>query len=145
MFSRFWMQGAVRGLALGLVFVLAACGSNGDDGAVGAPTIEPLPTIAVSQTIVVTMLDNRFEPAAISVKAGEGVSFKLPNAGVAPHNMHIASARGIYRESPWISTPDPTLAGQTGELVWMAPTEPGVYKFRCDYHEVEMVGVVTVE
>ena len=59
--------------------------------------------------------------------------------------MHIASSRGVYRESPWISSPEPINGGQTGSLTWEVPLEPGSYKLRCDYHEAEMVGTITVE
>jgi plastocyanin len=79
------------------------------------------------------------------VKAGTKVTFDLPNVGQLPHNMHIASLRGIYRESPWVSEPEVTNGGQTGRLVWEVPAEAGTYNFRCDYHEAEMTGTITVE
>jgi plastocyanin len=96
-------------------------------------------------TITIKMFDNSFKPADITVSAGSTVTFQLPNVGQLPHNMHIASARGVYRESPWISTPDPTNAGQTSSLTWEVPSPAGKYLFRCDYHEVEMVGTLTVQ
>ena len=145
MSSKFWTRVAAVGLATSAVFVFAACGS-GDDSERGATaTVPPTPSVVVSQTITLTMFDDSFEPREITVKGGNTVRFTLPNAGLAPHNMHIASSRGLYRESPWISTPEPIIGGQTGELVWTAPSAPGAYKFRCDYHEVAMIGLIRVE
>ena len=121
-------------LGMAAVIAGAACG-GGDDGE-GAGD---------GHTIEIKMFDNWFKPADITVKAGTTVTFELPNVGKLPHNMHIASSRGVYRESPWISSPEPINGGQTGSLTWEVPLEPGVYKFRCDYHEAEMVGTITVE
>ena len=91
------------------------------------------------------MLDNSFRPNKVSVAAGSTVTFELPNKGKLPHNMHIASARGVYRESPWVSKPEVTNGGERGTLTWEVPAEPGDYKFRCDFHEVEMTGTLTVK
>jgi plastocyanin len=96
-------------------------------------------------TVTVKMLDNSFEPAELTVKGGTTVELVSPNVGKVAHNLHIASGRGVYRESPWIALPDPTEAGVTARLTWNVPPTPGTYKFRCDYHEVEMVGTITVE
>ena len=100
--------------------------------------------VAANGTIRIDMIDNAFRPDRLSVEAGSTVTFELRNRGKLPHNMHIASARGVYRESPWVSEPALIEGGKSGELVWQVPGETGTYKFRCDYHEVEMVGVVTV-
>ncbi len=122
-------------LALALTALLslsAACGSSSSNSAGTTPG-----------QVTIKMFDNSFKPADITVAASTTVTFKLPNVGILPHNMHIASERGIYRESPWIT---PIInGGQTTELVWEVPAQPGTYNFRCDVHEVEMVGTITVE
>ena len=124
-------------LFLGAILLAAACGGDSDDsGTTGAPAAKP-------GHITVKMLDNSFKPAEISVKAGTTVTFDLPNIGILPHNMHIASQRGVYRESPWMS--DVINGGKTTSLKWEVPAETGTYLFRCDVHEVEMVGKITVE
>ena len=67
------------------------------------------------------MLDNSFKPAEITVSAGTTVTFDLPNIGQVPHNMHIASARGIYRETDWLSKPEsinPRPPAAVRDLVW---------------------------
>ena len=134
---------AITLLALVGAVAAAACGGDDDDAAAdnaGGPA-----TVADGKTLEIKMFDNWFKPADITVKAGTTVTFELPNVGKLPHNMHIASLRGIYRESPWLSEPAVTNGGQTGKLTWEVPAETGVYKFRCDFHEAEMVGTITVE
>lgn len=124
--------------------LLAACGGDDDNG--GTVTADgDTASVADGETLEVRMFDNYFRPKDITVKAGTKVTFDLPNVGELPHNMHIASLRGIYRESPWLSEPQVTNGGQTGHLAWEVPAETGTYKFRCDYHEAEMVGTITVE
>lgn len=140
-----WRTAAIAALAVIALVGAIACGK----GEAESPAPTPLSTSSaarqVDRVITVTMLDDSFEPNAVAVTRGTTVRFVIPNAGRVPHNMHIASVRGIYRESPWISTPEPIAGGKTGELVWEVPAESGIYKFRCDYHEVAMIGVVTVE
>lgn len=123
-------------IVLAIVVVASACGSASGTSDGTSPATR-------DGVITVKMFDNSFKPADITVAAGTRVTFHLPNVGILPHNMHIASERGIYRESPWMS---PTInGGQTTELVWDVPEAAGTYKFRCDVHEVEMVGTLTVE
>lgn len=124
-------------IALGLLLLTAACSSG------QSPTVSGTPDSG--GTMKIKMLDSTFEPDQITVKAGTTVKFELPNVGVLPHNMHIASARGVYRESPWASQPEPINGGKTGSLTWEVPSEAGTYKFRCDYHESTMFGTITVE
>jgi len=132
---KFQFPGVIVALAAALI--IAACGSEDMPTASGAPDS--------AGAIKVKMLDSVFEPDYLTVKAGTTVKFELPNLGVLPHNMHIASARGVYRESPWISQPEPINGGKTGSLTWEVPAEAGTYKFRCDYHESTMFGTITVE
>lgn len=143
MSSRVLTRWVFAGLAASAVVFLGACGGGGAQGT--ATMVPPQPTATASQTITLTMLDNSFEPNAVTVRGGTTVKFTLPNAGRALHNMHIATADGRYRQSPWVSTPEPIAGGQTGELTWAVPPGPGSFKFRCDYHEVAMIGVITVE
>jgi len=137
---------ALLASALLLTVLAASCGGDDDSGNGGAASTAGGPaSVADGATLEVKMFDNYFRPKDITVKANTTVTFKLPNVGKLPHNMHIASLRGVYRESPWVSTPEVTNGGQTGTLTWKVPAETGVYKFRCDYHEAEMVGTITVE
>ena len=141
-----WKRAAALMAWVALLAGLAtACGGGGDDITGSGSATGDTATVADGETLEIKMFDNYFRPKDITVKAGTKVTFELPNVGQLPHNMHIASLRGVYRESPWTSEPAVTNGGQTGVLTWEVPAETGLYKFRCDYHEVEMIGTLTVE
>jgi plastocyanin len=126
-----------------VVALLAGACSGGEDSE--DDTASTTGVLEGDGTMVIKMFDNYYRPDALTVTAGSTVTFDLVNVGQLPHNMHIASLRGVYRESPWLSEPALSNPGQKGRLTWEVPSEPGVYKFRCDIHEVEMVGTVTVQ
>lgn len=124
---------------LALPLLAAACGSDSDNGT--SPTASSGGDKAGHITL--KMFDNSFKPKEVTVKAGTKVTFDLPNVGILPHNMHIASERGVYRESPWMT--ETIGGGKTTSLEWDVPATAGKYLFRCDVHEVEMTGTITVE
>src|SRR3990172_8382167 len=96
--------------------------------------------------IAVSMQDNLFEPAELTVKAGESVSINLTNDGVAIHNMRIAGADGSYQtDDDAVSDPAIVNAGGTATVNWTAPDAPGEMKFQCDFHAPSMAGTITVE
>jgi len=106
---------------------------GGDDGAGGTGMVEEFD---------VQMDDNVFVPNDITVQAGSSVRFRLDNAGVVPHNVHVADADGSYDND---AASDLVNGGREGEFQWEAPGEPGTYVFRCDVHPVEMTGTITVQ
>jgi plastocyanin len=102
--------------------------------------------------INVVMGDNFFDPREITVTAGSAVTFALVNQGAAIHNMHIADAEGNYASGlcdasagDACSAPNAVRSGQTATLEWQVPDSPGQYPFRCDFHPIDMVGVITVQ
>jgi plastocyanin/heme-degrading monooxygenase HmoA len=96
--------------------------------------------------IAVSMLDNSFDPDAITVSAGTDVSFAITNDGSAVHNMRIAGADGEYStDDDAVSDPDLVTGGGEATLDWSAPDAPGDVPFQCDFHPTEMVGTITVE
>lgn len=89
--------------------------------------------------------DNVFRPDATTVAAGSPVTFDLENTGAAIHNMRIAGADGEYDTTDdAVSVPDLMRPGDTGTLVYEFATA-GDYAFRCDFHPVQMAGVITAE
>lgn len=102
--------------------------------------------------INVVMGDDFFDPREITVSAGSTVTFSLVNEGAAIHNMQIADGEGNYASDlcdaaagDACSVPNAVRSGQEATLEWQAPDSPGEYPFRCDFHPVEMVGVITVQ
>jgi uncharacterized cupredoxin-like copper-binding protein len=73
-----------------LSLVAVGCGPSMDHGSMGhgAPA-GPAGGSAPSRTIDVAMADVRFDPAAISVKAGETVRFVFHNTGTLAHEAVI--------------------------------------------------------
>src|SRR3990172_1484281 len=107
--------------------------TEGTPTAAASPTAQPSPS-APGAGIAVSMKDNFFEPAELTVKAGEAV-----------HNMRIAGADGNYNTGDdAVSDPQIVNAGGTAVVNWTAPGTPGEVKFQCDFHvSVGMVGAIT--
>jgi len=138
-------------LALAITFVGAFAATGGDDGGepaasetpAGSPTAGPT---GGGGTIAITMTDNKFDPDAVTVAAGDSVTFDLTNKGVAIHNMRIAGADGSYNTGDdAVSDPQLVTGGGTATLSWQAPGSAGEIIFQCDFHPTDMKGTITVQ
>jgi plastocyanin/heme-degrading monooxygenase HmoA len=123
--------------------------------------IEPTPTPVNDVTppppdeLVILMGDNYFEfegerDPTITVPANEEITFELPNIGLAIHNMHVATADGVYidqfcDEDSEVACSDPPLVPGGQDATITFTLEPGTYPFRCDFHPVEMIGTLVAE
>ena len=121
-----------------------------DKTVAGSPTPEgtpqETPAGAPGAGIAVSMQDNLFEPAELTVKAGESVTINLTNDGVAIHNMRIAGSDGSYNTGDdAVSDPQLVNAGETAKVSWTAPGQAGEIKFQCDFHQPAMAGTITVQ
>jgi len=110
--------------------VIAACSSSGGSGgsaspAAGAACAEASGSVAVA----VSIKDFSFEPAAISAKVGDIISFT--NAGFEPHNATL-DAGGCATKT--------LQAGEAGGLRFAVA---GTYPFHCTVH-TQMKGTITV-
>lgn len=139
-------------LPLALVAALAvvsACG--GDDGAAETPA----PTLAgdtggggngiETEAFDVTMGDNIFDPAEVTVSGGALAKINLVNAGTAIHNMRISGEDDAYNnEDDAVSEPPLVNEGEIAVLDWITPSAGGTFNFRCDFHPEAMVGKIVV-
>lgn len=106
----------------------------------GSPVASPEGSPAASPVgaTVVELKDIVFDPADITVKAGE-VTIMLKNTGMAPHSFVI--------DTPELKVNSGELApGEEKEVTFQAAA--GTYEFICDvpgHKEAGMVGVMTVE
>jgi plastocyanin len=133
----------IRSILLGagtcLVLVLSACGngppagasnsSGGGGGGGGGGAGLQAVTSGTAATTVKQTDDLKFEPATVSVKAGDVVGFT--NSGTTPHNV----------------TFDAGVASQTmngGDTFLVKFTTPGTYKYVCTFHAPGMAGTITV-
>jgi plastocyanin len=120
----------------------------GVDG--GSPTASTEPT--APGEVEITMTDNKFDNAELSLSAGE-VTIPLTNNGVAVHNVHIAAPDGSFTDafcsasgSDPCSDPARLAAGATGTLTFTVAGAAGdEIPYRCDFHPTEMKGTITVQ
>lgn len=102
-----------RALAASLVLIVAACSGGGTTGSGGASSPSVASPSAGTTTIEVKLTDAlRMEPAAMTVKAGQPVTFKLTNAGTVDHEFYIGDEAAQAREGA---------AMQSGEMVMDTP------------------------
>ncbi len=84
----------------------------------------------------VVSVDIAFEPAALTIPAGQDVVVNIPNSGALPHNFSIDELN--------ISVDQP--AGYTGEVTINAPA--GTYTYYCNvpgHRAAGMEGTLTVQ
>lgn len=146
-------------LVLALLLVLAGCGGEsapetGSTAAGAATTMdgagdhsgfafgEPADAADADRVIEVTAGDDfRFDPASITVTAGETVTFRVTNTGAIPHDFTLGDeatqqAHGEeMEEMAGMTMPDEPNAivigaGETRELTWHF-TEPGRFLIGC--------------
>lgn len=132
---RMWIAPVLLG-----ALVLTACGGGGDNDAEasgntgglsnvnisGGPTATPA-TLAQAE---ITVGDNTFEPANLTIKAGTKVTWKW--TGAAPHSVLIQG----------VKSPE-----QTGSGTFEKTFEQGgqVFNYQCGVHGASMAGKITVE
>jgi plastocyanin len=154
------------------VIVLGACGGGGDAAAdsaaapadtAAAVTPTPAPTAGAAAPITgttheVKMVGDdkgyRFEPADITVKAGDGIKFIMVSGG--PHNVAFDPATIPADVKPQLSANMPNQAGELSSPMFMNPNEeytisfanikPGQYPYNCTPHlAMNMKGTITVQ
>ncbi len=132
-----------------LAFTLVDSGTDATEEEVTDVSSTP---IAGAADIV--MGDNFFDPNDITVAVGDTVTFNLTNEGVAIHNMRIAQADGSYSDAGICtldgadpcSDPNAVPGGQTSVLEWEVPDAAGAeIPFRCDFHPLDMTGILTIQ
>ncbi len=122
------MKTAFIGIAL--VAILAAC-SGGGSAASASPPAEA--------DLTVNAEGNAFDPAVITLTAGEATTVFFRNLDGQPHNIAIYTDEGASKS---------LFVGETiidAAVTYEIPAlEPGQYFFRCDVHP-DMTGTVVVE
>ena len=110
----------------------ADAGTAGD----GSVTIVAGDAAAAGGPFEVVSVDIAFEPAALTIPAGQDVVVNIPNTGALPHNFSIDELN--------ISVDQP--AGSTGTVTINAP--PGTYTYYCNvpgHRAAGMEGTLTVQ
>jgi plastocyanin len=151
--------------------VLGACGGGGEqtaDSAAPTPAVAdttpaPAPPAGAMAPITgttheVKMVGDekgyRFEPADLTIKAGDGIKFTFVSGG--PHNVAFDPATIPADVKPQLSANMPNQAGELSSPMFMNPNEnytisfanikPGQYPYNCTPHlAMGMKGTITVQ
>ena len=111
----------------------------------------------VSRTIRVEMTDQmRFTPAALTVRQGETIRFRVKNTGKVMHEMVLGTLEELkehaemMKKEPRMAHHEPNAAhvapGKTGTLVWRF-TDAGEFHYGClvpGHFDAGMIGTLTV-
>lgn len=132
---RKWVALLIACLALGLV--VAGCGDDDDDdegggGNGGAATQEQGGGGGGTE---VSMQNIQFEPADVTINAGETVTWT--NDEAVPHDVEGSGPGGDFSSGPEGGMQE----GDTYEFTF---DEPGAYDYVCRVHAPGMAGTVTV-
>ena len=106
----------------------------------------PQPTASpetVDVEIDVGISADAFTPSEITLPAGKKFRLKLTNGDAFIHNLRIVGPDGQWRTADDLVSGD-VPGGGTGEVVGQINT-PGIYNFRCDYHQTVHFGTIKVE
>lgn len=148
-------------LVMGMLAFVAACGGGDNqggsepatEGGAAAPAAEapattpaaPATSGTVHEVKMVTTQNGAsgvFEPASITVKAGDTVRFSTD--GLAPHNVSFPPAENAGKTDLPPAGQYLTQAGQTYDVV--ASMAPGTYTIQCDPHAaMGMKATLTVQ
>lgn len=102
------------------------------------------PSFAQSQSAnAVSMNDFAFNPATITVKTGDSVTWT--NQDSAVHNVQLTTIH-LIKPTQTVNLPDPpeTIDLEKGKSATMTFSQPGTYAYICTYHP-GMKGTVIVK
>ncbi|MDP2949298.1 MAG: cupredoxin domain-containing protein, partial [Chloroflexota bacterium] len=119
-----------------------ACGQvfRGGPAATATPAAPATPPAGPEVTYDVEMGDNFFRPNQLAARPGQKVIINLVNKGVAVHNMRQAGLDNQFQSGDDVaSDPNVVNPGQKASLEFTID-QAGTYKFRCDFHPVDMTG-----
>jgi plastocyanin len=154
------------------VLVLGACGGGGEQKAdsaatpapdTTAPAVQPAAPAGTAAAITgttheVKMVGDangyKFEPADITIKAGDGIKFTMVSGG--PHNVAFDPATIPADVKPQLSANMPNQQGELSSALFSNPGEsttisfanikPGQYPYHCTPHlAMGMKGTITVQ
>ena len=101
--------------------------------ALAGAAVAVVPALAANQNVTVS--DDKFEPATVTVSVGETVTWDYPS-GASQHNVSFDD--GSYKQPPVATPPG------VGWPVSRKFDTPGEFTYICDVHPVTMKGKVVV-
>lgn len=119
---------------------------------ISGPQPQPTPGQALDATVIepgdgvveIETKDTLFVGNNIAVPVAESSIIRVTNEDAAVHNLRIAGTDGLFDTEDDAVTEPETIGEQgVGELTF-APSLPGSYTFRCDFHST-MGGQIAAE
>ena len=112
-------------VATACVILLAgvACGEAQDE-----------PGASVSETLTVEAFDFYFEPTTLAVEPGARVTLEFTNNGDVSHSWTASDLDAELELG----------GGESGDISFTAPNEPGSFDFFCKFHPEEMQGTISI-
>lgn len=108
------------------------------------PASAPAGKLVVVKMVDVSATEYHFEPAAVTVGAGDTLRFT--QTGAMPHNVDFKAAPAVAALGAAKTGPFLTKPGQTYDLVIDGRFPAGGYQFACTPHEaLGMKGTLTVQ
>lgn len=89
---------------------------------------------SANEEVMISIKDHRFDPAEISVPAGQKVTLRIANEDATPEEF----------ESDDLDV-EKVIAGQQSVTVEVGPLDPGRYEFYGEYHEGSAKGAIVVK
>ena len=105
-----------------LVLLVAACSTGGSTPSAAAPSTTAAPPSAGAQTIEVNLTDAlAMEPAEMTVKAGQPVTFKVTNSGATDHEFYLGDEAAQAEQEEMMQAGE--MLHDTGDGVSLKPGE----------------------
>lgn len=137
-------KSVIFSLLLMLVLMLAACGGGAatpvNTGETGGTEVEAEtePEVVAPVDVAIVGLDIKYEPAEVTVKAGQPVNLTLDNKGALEHNLTWDEGTELFLT---------TMGGEaaTGEITFDTAGEYGFHCTVAGHKEAGMVGKLIVQ
>ncbi len=107
--------------------LFAACGGGGGNSDTASGD-----SASGGTALTVNATDFKFDPTALTAKAGEAVTFTIKNDGKVTHNLTIEDLK-VDKDAE-----DGATASQT------VTPDAGTFEYHCKYHAASMKGTLTV-
>ena len=140
-FATAWTRRAAL-VVIPLVLAAAvACGGDDDKATTSGGGASGAAANATGGTATVNMLDNKFDPPNVTMKANQETTITVDNKGKELHNWKVQNVKS--KDGRDIKSE--LLAGGKQEAVKFTIEKTGTYDIVCEVHPVEMTGKLTVQ